>query len=140
MPHARTTSLGFHVRMSVPSLTLPTLPQRIRNSSETSYARTISGQAERWLQDKLAQLRGLPWALGAPDEPGPSAEQELRPIINGRQVGEPSSAEGEQRGDGEIRNFKIFKSDLANPEVGYTLGCGGCSAARQGTAPKPHNA
>ena len=96
---------------------------------------------DRWQKDKLEQLRGLPWDLGAPDPPGPSAEQELRPIVNDRQVGDPTAAEGEQEEcdpHGEIRNFKIYKNDLSKPEIGYTPGCQGCSAARDGYPAKPH--
>ena len=90
---------------------------------------------ERWKLDALNNFRGLPWRFkaGVENEPrdaityGPAAP--ALPAMGGQPAAQAV-------GDIYSRAFKIFRADLE--EHGYTAGCPGCIAVRDGIGYRSH--
>ena len=94
--------------------------------------------SQRWNVSSLELIRGPPWDINPTPQVDVPVEQQLRPI-NSDEVAPPLRAEGEERSyNTESRDFKIFKTDMQNPAIGYTINCPGCTAARSNTPQKQH--
>ena len=112
----------------------------IGTSEGTLKIRTVKRMppSQRWNVSSLELVRGTPWDINPTPQVDVPVEQQLRPI-NSDEVAPPLRAEGEERSyNTESRDFKIFKTDMQNPAIGYTINCPGCTAARSNAPQKQH--
>jgi len=94
--------------------------------------------SQRWNASTLEWIRGTPWNLNSHPQVDLPAEQQLIPIVSD-EAAPPLRAEGEDSSyHTDSRNFKIFKTDLQDPTIGYTVNCPGCVAARSNAPQKQH--
>ena len=95
--------------------------------------------SERWNVELLNKFSGTPWDPKAPIQDELSAEEQLKPLPDDERVGPVETRES----NAEKRSFKIYRRDILKRERehgdGFTAGCPGCKAARQGTVPRNHS-
>ena len=94
---------------------------------------------ERWSAEKIRGIAGKPGA------PVPGQSQRRIPAFSKTHASGPSddkytSQPNVTNDDPEIRNWKIYRTDIMNPDIGPTNDCPGCIAAMRNKPQKPHTA
>ena len=88
-------------------------------------SRSILRRPDKWIKDKVEGIWGMPWCLDGEDAEGEPEvvfeEQHPGPEIRDEELPEPVP-----------RRLRISRQDLV--EHGYTAGCPGCTAQRDGHA------
>ena len=158
--HMKITEFGEHVLFRIP--TTRTNPGKFEDRYEAgiylgfdvrsmeSYVGTPSGVfkvndvrrkpvQERWSTEKI---KGI---VGRPGAPIPGQTTRRIPAFSRNHVAEPAESRFVQQPrpeseDPSIRNWKIYKSDIQNPNIGPSPNCPGCIAAMRNRPQKPHTA
>ena len=97
---------------------------------------------EQWVMEELNKVIGLPWQLkpsAAPDgtRAGAAAEKEIRIELAPDDASVPEPVEEKKR-KGYVPRGLYIRRDIELQQFGYTAGCDGCEAAREGLAHRQH--
>jgi hypothetical protein len=97
---------------------------------------------QRWNTNMINAIRGVPWDFQWDSPSEPPGDANLIPIAadSGEKLPDPLAEGGSDAADHEdVRDFKIFRTDLEDPRFGYTPDCPGCLAARAKARQRPHS-